>query len=146
MVKRILNFYPRKDMQLGNKYLLQDFIDDGTFGYVWKALNLQKDETVALKIPKDQEKGDLALSEGKRLIGCEHPNIIRLNWMGRVDGVFVIEMEYFPGHKLSDELSDRGFKNPGTFELVYHQFLQILNGILLSTCIAVSCGVRPVSN
>jgi serine/threonine protein kinase len=129
MVKRILNFYPRKDMQLGNKYLLQDFIDDGTFGYVWKALNLQKDETVALKIPKDQEKGDLALSEGKRLIGCEHPNIIRLNWMGRVDGVFVIEMEYFPGHKLSDELSDRGFKNPGTFELVYHQFLQILNGI-----------------
>ncbi len=36
--------------------------------------------------------------------------------MGRLDGVFVIEMEYFKGNSLADELCDYGFKNPKTIK------------------------------
>ena len=127
--KKAVNFHPQKDMNIGDKYLLKEFIDEGSFGYVWKAVNLENMQTVALKIPKDQERGDNTLSEGKEFKGSYHPNVISIYWLGRVDGVFVIEMEYFNGHKLSDELCDTGFKSPRTFEEIYNLFFQILNGV-----------------
>lgn len=129
MRKKASNFRPKQDLQIGNKYILKDYIDAGTFGSVWTAVNLETDELVALKIPKDQERADNTLAEGKELQGCYHPNIVKLNWMGRVDGVFVIEMEYFKGHKLSDELCETGFRNPKTFEQIYELFNKILDGI-----------------
>lgn len=129
MRKKASNFRPKPDLQIGGKYILKDFIDAGTFGSVWTAVNLRTDEIVALKIPKDQERADNTLAEGKELQGCEHPNLVKLNWVGRVDGVFVIEMEYFKGHKLSDELCETGFKNPKTFEQIYEIFKKILDGI-----------------
>jgi 2-enoate reductase len=116
MKRKAVNFHPQVDLSIGDKYLLKEFIDEGSFGYVWKAVNLENRQTVALKIPKDQERGDNTLSEGKEFIGSHHPNVISIYWMGRVDGVFLIEMEYFNGHKLSDELCETGFKSPRTFE------------------------------
>ncbi|SNX54482.1 serine/threonine-protein kinase [Thermoanaerobacterium sp. RBIITD] len=127
--KKVVNFHPQIDMNIGDRYLLKEFIDEGSFGSVWKAVNLENRQTVALKIPKDQERGDNTLSEGKEFIGNHHPNVISIYWMGRVDGVFIIEMEYFNGHKLSDELCETGFKSPRTFEEIYNLFLQILDGV-----------------
>ncbi|WP_271715370.1 serine/threonine-protein kinase [Anaeromicropila herbilytica] len=109
--------------------MLKEFIDEGSFGAVWNAINLESNEIVALKIPKDQERGDNTLSEGKEFIGSCHKNVVKINWMGRIDGLFLIEMEYFNGHKLSDELSETGFKSPRTFEEIYKLFLQILDGV-----------------
>jgi len=129
MAKKRYSFYPKKDLRLGDKYILKEYISEGTFGYVWSALKLETEEIVALKIPKDQERGDNALSEGQRLVGQHHPNIIKINWMGRVDGVFVIEMEYFPGKCLSEELTDSGFRNPKTFKDIFKIFLEILEGV-----------------
>ncbi|AEF93197.1 serine/threonine protein kinase with TPR repeats [Desulfotomaculum nigrificans CO-1-SRB] len=129
MKRKAVNFHPQVDMNIGGKYLLKEFIDEGSFGSVWKAVNLENRQTVALKIPKDQERGDNTLAEGKEFIGNHHPNVISIYWMGRVDGVFLIEMEYFNGHKLSDELCEIGFKSPRTFEEIYNLFLQILNGV-----------------
>jgi len=130
MKKKAVNFFPAKDTKIGNKFILQEFIDEGSFGSVWKSVNLETNEIIALKIPKDQEKSDRTLSEGKEIVGCAHPNVIIIKWMGRVDGVFVIEMEYFPGHKLSDELSDKGLKNPRTFKQVFNIYIKILQGLL----------------
>jgi len=127
--KKAVSFFPQADMNIGDKYLLKEFIDEGSFGYVWKAINLDDGKIVALKIPKDQERGDNTLSEGKEFINSSHPNVISIYWMGRVDGVFLIEMEYFRGHKLSDELCETGFKSPRTFEDIYKLFLQILDGV-----------------
>lgn len=129
MGKKKVNFYPKVDMNIGDRYLLKEFIDEGSFGYVWKAKNLYSNEIVAIKIPKNQEKADSTLSEGKEFIGERHKNVIGINWMGRVDGVFIIEMEYFDGHKLSDELCDKGFKNPKTFDEIYNIFIEILDAI-----------------
>lgn len=127
--KKAVNFRPQADMNIGNKYILKEFIDEGSFGLVWKAVNLENKEIVALKIPKDQERGDNTLSEGKEFIGNRHSNVVSIYWMGRIDGVFIIEMEYFNGHKLSDELCETGFKSPRTFNEIYELFLQILNGV-----------------
>ena len=42
---------------IGDKYVLKEYINEGTFGYVWSAINLETEELIALKIPKDQEQG-----------------------------------------------------------------------------------------
>lgn len=129
MKKKAVNFQPQVDTNIGNKYLLKEFIDEGSFGSVWRALNFEDNEIVALKIPKDQERGDNTLSEGKEFIGSCHKNVVKIKWMGRIDGLFLIEMEYFNGHKLSDELCESGFKSPKTFEEIYKLFLQVLDGV-----------------
>lgn len=129
MKKKAINFQPHIDANIGGKYLLQEFIDEGSFGTVWKALNFEDDEIVALKIPKNQERGDNTLAEGKEFIGSCHKNVVKIKWMDRIDGLFVIEMEYFKGHKLSDELCESGFTSPRTFEEIYNLFLQILDGV-----------------
>lgn len=129
MKKKAINFQPHIDANIGGKYLLQEFIDEGSFGTVWKALNFEDNEIVALKIPKNQERGDNTLAEGKEFIGSCHKNIVKIKWMDRIDGLFVIEMEYFKGHKLSDELCESGFTSPRTFEEIYNLFLQILDGV-----------------
>ena len=129
MKKKAVNFQPQVDTNIGEKYLLKEFIDEGSFGAVWKALNFEDNEIIALKIPKDQERGDNTLAEGKEFIGSCHKNVVKIKWMGRIDGLFLIEMEYFNGHKLSDELCESGFKSPRTFEEIYKLFLQILDGV-----------------
>ncbi len=129
MKKKAVNFQPQVDTNIGEKYLLKEFIDEGSFGTVWKSINLENDEIVALKIPKDQERGDSTLSEGREFIGSYHKNVVKINWMGRIEGLFLIEMEYFNGHKLSDELCEAGFKSPRTFEEIYKLFLQILDAV-----------------
>ncbi len=48
---------------------------------------------------------------------------------GKIDGVFVIEMEYFKGNSLADELCDYGFKNPKTIKEISLIFLDILEGV-----------------
>ena len=129
MAKKQLDFTLRENLVLGEKYLLKSFINAGSFGQVWKAINLLQDKEVAIKIPHNQEKGDTSLSEGKKLEGFVHPNLITIYWMGRVDGIFVIEMEYFQARTLSDELGPKGFNSPKTFSEIKYLIVKILDAV-----------------
>ena len=124
MKKKAVNFHPQVDLNIGDKYLLKEFIDEGSFGYVWKAVNLESRQTVALKIPKDQERGDNTLSEGKRIRRESSPKCCFYILDGTGGWSFLIVMEYFNGHKLSDELCETGFKSPRTFEEIYNLFFK----------------------
>ncbi|MGG0857563.1 protein kinase domain-containing protein [Metabacillus fastidiosus] len=119
----------KRDMELGDKYVLQEYVSEGTFGQVWRAVRRDDSQTVALKIPKSQEKGDKVLAEGLKLKGLSHPNLIQIYDMGRVDGYFIIEMEYFEGHPLSQELTSAGISTLRTFQTVYEIFERILDGL-----------------
>ena len=129
MVKKRYLLDLRENMLIGDKYILQQYISEGTYGYVWRAIRCSDEQTVALKIPKNQERGDACLVEGKPFLGLNHKNIIQINWMGRVDGYFVIEMEYFPGKPLSRELTETGMSVPRTFKTVYEIFERVLDGL-----------------
>ncbi|SKB73119.1 Tetratricopeptide repeat-containing protein [Acetoanaerobium noterae] len=146
MGKKAVNFRPKENTKIGNKYIIQEYIDSGTFGTVWKAINLETSQVIALKIPKNQERGDETLSEGKRLLNYKHPNIIQLHWMGRVEntGIFVIEMEYFNGRKLSDDMNLNKFNNPKTFEQVFELYFKVLNAIKYLHTLKISHGdIKP---
>jgi serine/threonine protein kinase len=138
MTRKRYSIQPKKDMNIGNKYILQEMIGEGTYGYVWKALRCDDGEIVALKIPKSQERGDAALVEGERFVGVTHENIINIYWMGRVDGYFTIEMELFDGRPLSRELSEEGISHPRTFQKMFDIFDKVLNGVefMHAQCVA----------
>jgi serine/threonine-protein kinase len=119
----------KKDMELGDRYVLQEYVSEGTFGQVWRAVRCDDSQTVALKIPKSQEKGDKVLAEGLKLKGIVHPNLIQIYDMGRVDGYFTIEMEYFEGHPVSQELTESGISSLRTFQTVFEIFDKIFDGL-----------------
>jgi len=129
MVKKRYLLDLRENMCIGDKYILLQYISEGTYGYVWKAIRCLDEEIVALKIPKNQERGDACLVEGQPFLGLHHRNIIQLNWMGRVDGYFIIEMEYFPGKPMSRELTEIGISVQRTFKTVYEIFEHVLDGL-----------------
>lgn len=144
MVRKRYSIQPKKDMNIGDKYILQEMIGEGSYGYVWKALRCEDEEIVALKIPKSQERGDAALVEGERFIGVSHENIINIYWMGRVDGYFVIEMELFDGKPLSQELSEEGISHPRTFQKMFDIFDQVLNGVEFMHFLRIAHGdIKP---
>jgi serine/threonine protein kinase len=106
-------FLPKANKQLGDKYYLLDCLGDGTHGWVYRAERLRDNQTVALKIPKQNSQPDRVLAEGKELIGLEpHPNVIQVYEMGRIPSekhLYVIEMEYFPSETLAQKLENRHF-------------------------------------
>jgi len=55
--------------------LLKEYINEGTFGYVWSAIKFRnRGVSCFKKYLKDQERGDNALSEGIKLIGGDSPS------------------------------------------------------------------------
>jgi len=134
----------KRDMELGDKYVLQEYVSEGTFGQVWRAVRCDDSQTVALKIPKSQEKGDKVLAEGLKLKDLSHPNLIQIYDMGRVDGYFIIEMEYFEGHPLSQELTNNGISSLRTFQTVYQIFERILDGLQFMHDLKIAHGdIKP---
>jgi serine/threonine protein kinase len=140
MAKKQYNLILKKGMAIGDQYVLTEYISEGSYGYVWQAVRRHDGMVVALKIPKNQEKGDAALAEGEKLVQIHHPNVINIFWMGRVAGIFVIEMEYFKGYPLSKELTDKGFSRPRTMEKVFRLFEGILDGVIFMHSKKISHG------
>ena len=72
-------FMPNADMKLGNRYELLECLGDGSYGWVWRATNLQDDKVVAVKIPKQMGRSDAELAEGSALVGRpSHPNVVEI--------------------------------------------------------------------
>ncbi len=124
-------FVPGPDKKLGNRYQLLECLGDGSYGWVWRAERLEDGAIVAVKIPKAQGKTNDDLEEGKGLIGkAPHPNVVSLNWMGRVPPQrewYAIDMEYFPAVTLADMLD----RNQDGFVTSYARLLSYYEQILL---------------
>lgn len=126
-------FMPNADMKLGNRYELQECLGDGSYGWVWRASNLQDDKVVAVKIPKQMGRSDEELAEGSALVGRpSHPNVVEIYWMGRVPPQrewYVIEMEYFPSSTLARllDIGEQGLVL--RYDKILDLFSQILEGV-----------------
>ena len=124
---------------LGNCRPVSDFkkvsrIGEGTYGYVYKAINRETNEVVALKrIILHNERQDgfplTSLREVKTLNACRnHPNIVRLHEVvvgSQRDAVFLL-FEYCE-HDLSTVL--KAFKNPFKESEVKCLVLQLLSAV-----------------
>lgn len=127
------HFLPGTGKQLGNKYVLNECLGDGTHGWVWRSQRLSDDEVVAVKIPKNISSPDRSLAEGQELIGLDaHPNVIQIYDMGRVPPEkewYAIEMEYFPSESLAQKLERRTHHFGNTYDRLFNIYSQVLEAV-----------------
>jgi non-specific serine/threonine protein kinase len=102
---------PRPGTVLSGRYELLEKLGEGGMGIVWKALDRNLKETVAVKVLKPAlgpDKVDLLKDEARIVHRLSHPNIVLLRDFGE-DGPFkFITMEYVDGPSLKGVLDKRG--------------------------------------
>ncbi len=120
----------RPGQELGDQFRLLAELGKGSFGEVWQARRLKDGATVAVKIPKDQEKGEEVLRKESDIIkDIHHPNVVRIHGFHIMSELFVIEMEFVDGYDLAKVLDNVSTRAPLTFERMLEWTLQILDGL-----------------
>jgi serine/threonine protein kinase len=94
---------------LNGRYDLQQPLGGGGMGQVWRAVDIELDRTVAVKMPLQQLAHDPTyvgrfLREARTMAAIKHPNVISIYDVGRSEfGPFLV-MEYIDGESLSQVL------------------------------------------
>jgi serine/threonine protein kinase/tetratricopeptide (TPR) repeat protein len=102
---------PTKELKLGTtfarKYQILDEIGKGGMGVVYKALDREVKEDVAIKILKPEIAQDKSIierfrNELKIARKISHKNVCRMYDLNQEEGSYYITMEYVPGEDLKD--------------------------------------------
>jgi serine/threonine protein kinase len=108
------------------EYILQDRINAGTFGEVWKAHHhVWTDQIVAVKIPTDSQFIRNLQREGVAIHGLLHPNIVRAIGFDPYAETPYLAMEYVPGTSLRPLIQSRSLTIPDAVALMR----QVLAGL-----------------
>lgn len=92
------------------RYVIQRLIADGGFSSVYLARDLELDRDVAIKVSRSvdgDELGSILVNEGRILAELQHPSIVTIFDIGRLDdGGSYLVLEYLDGGTLHDSLRD----------------------------------------
>ena len=103
---------PSSNQRVG-EYVLQERINRGTFGEVWKAHHhVWATEFVAVKIPTDPQYLRNLQREGVAIHGLIHPNIVRAIGFDPYAQTPYLAMEYVPGTSLRPLIQNRSLSIP----------------------------------
>src|SRR5258706_339542 len=95
-----------------NRYRIDSIIGRGGMGIVYKAVDAQLDETVAIKTlpgdvmsrsPEDLERFKREIRLARKIT---HRNVLRTYDYGEAEGVYFISMEFWRGYTLAELLTD----------------------------------------
>lgn len=126
----LIFFRAKKGELIGDRFRLIGEIGKGSFGEVWRATRLSDGREVALKIPKDQEKGEEVLRRESDIVrDIHHPNIVQVFGFHNICELFLIEMEYVDGYNLANILDGINPKTPLSYEQILEWTLQVLDGL-----------------
>lgn len=94
---------------INNRYKIISFIAEGGMAHVYKALDIEKDQTVALKILKSQFSGDKDfvdrfMQEAMAFARLNHENIVKLYDYGSENGLHYLSLEYVDGSSLDETI------------------------------------------
>lgn len=114
-----------------DRYEVIDQIGQGGMGQVYKAIDRELDEVVALKLLKPKLSSDPVViarfkQEIKLTRRIKHKNVARIFDLGEVGGFKFISMEYIDGKTLKDLLLSRGHLS---LPLALHIYRQVLEGV-----------------
>ena len=108
------------------EFVLQDRINRGTFGEVWKAHHhVWTDQLVAVKIPTDPQYLRNLQREGVAIHGLVHPNIVRAIGFDPYAPTPYLTMEYVPGTSLRPLIQNRSLSVPDSIAILR----QVLAGL-----------------
>src|SRR5579864_9794978 len=108
------------------EYVLQDKINSGTFGEVWKAHHhVWTDQFVAVKIPTDPQYLRNLQREGVAIHGLVHANIVRAIGFDPYAETPYLAMEYVPGSSLRPMIQNKSLTIPDSIAILR----QVLAGL-----------------
>lgn len=99
---------------LAKRYHVKEIIGSGGMGTVFRALDAELDEVVAIKTLKpdilSQDASALERFKGEIRLArrISHRNVVRTHDLGEVDGMYFISMEYVEGKSLKELIRSRG--------------------------------------
>jgi serine/threonine protein kinase len=102
------------------KFELVERLGAGSYGYVFRARDVELGRMVAIKVPRagrlaSREDAARFLREARSAAQLKHPGIVALHGTGQADdGTFYLVEEFVPGTTLAGVLGDRG--RPLTFD------------------------------
>jgi serine/threonine protein kinase/WD40 repeat protein len=103
-------------------YVLEERVGTGAFGSVWKAHDETLERIVALKTPRASHlspmESELFLREARSAARLNHPNIVSVHEVGRVDGQIYIVSDFVDGEPLSTSLASGLFEPKEAAELI----------------------------
>lgn len=113
------------------RYEVIDLVGQGGMGQVYKAIDRELDEVVALKLLKPKLSSDpVVISRFKQEIKLtrkiKHKNVARIFDLGEVGGFKFISMEYIDGKSLKDLILSGGQLS---IPLAMHVWRQVLEGV-----------------
>lgn len=101
-----------------SRYVWQETLGSGGMGIVFKVLDLELGETVALKVllPESELEDEECLERFRREVSLgrqvRHPNIARVHALGTAGGLSFLTMEFIDGRTLADLLAAAGRLEP----------------------------------
>lgn len=98
---------------VSGRYLVESLIGSGGMANVYKAYDRVEQRTVALKVLKEEHRGDLEFvrrfeREAKAVLSLNHENIVRSYDVGEEDGLSYIVLEYVEGSTLKEIIKSDG--------------------------------------
>ena len=123
--------FVRQLFRKSDRYEVMDLIGQGGMGQVYRAIDRELDEVVALKLLKPKLSSDPVViarfkQEIKLTRRIKHKNVARIFDLGDAGGFKYISMEYIDGQTLKDVLLSRG---PMPLDMGLHVFRQVLEGV-----------------
>ncbi len=91
-------------VELKKKYKPLEFIGEGEFAKVFKAINSKNGKVVAIKIPKTSKTSKAFISEVSTWLHLTHPNIVKL-YDADILPIPHLEMEFIEGAKINSKLA-----------------------------------------
>lgn len=94
------------------RYRIEELLGRGGMAWVYRAWDQDLERTVAVKVITPQEALEMAQSmdrfhrEARVIARLDHPHIVQLYDLGKVDGQPYMVMQYIPGPNLEDRLRE----------------------------------------
>ena len=103
----------RPGQRLGGRYEILDVIGSGGMGIVYRALDLELSEPVAIKTLRREYVADTSAlarfkSELRLARRISHRNVVRTHDLGEANGMYFITMEYIEGTSVKALIAERG--------------------------------------
>lgn len=104
---------------VSGRYRIKSLIGSGGMANVYKAYDEESQRIVALKVLKDEHRGDMEFvrrfeREAQAVLMLSHENIVRSYDVGEDDGVSYIVLEYVVGKTLKEIIKEEGPLSPKT--------------------------------
>ena len=104
---------------VSGRYRIKSLIGSGGMANVYKAYDEESQRIVALKVLKDEHRGDMEFvrrfeREAQAVLMLSHENIVRSYDVGEDDGVSYIVLEYVEGKTLKELIKEEGPLSPKT--------------------------------